>query len=237
MSIYVIADLHLSFNEPKPMNIFGSNWENHEEKIKQDWLKKVKDDDTVLLLGDFSWAMHLRDTLKDFQYLNSLPGRKIMLRGNHDYWWATKSSMEKFLLENNIKNVEFLQNNSIEVENKIVCGTRGWTLANTETENSRKMINRESIRLELSIQDALSKSKEGQEVIVCMHYPPIVKANLIENEMTDFFRIMKKYDIRRCFYGHLHGTSINEAVKGEVFGVNLELVSADGLDFKLLKLE
>ena len=237
MSIYVIADLHLSFNDPKPMSIFGSNWENHEEKIKKDWLGKVKKEDTVLLLGDFSWAMHLRDTLKDFEYINNLPGKKIMLRGNHDYWWATKTSMETFLVENNIKNIDFLQNNSIEVENKIICGTRGWTLANVDTENSRKMINRECIRLELSIQDAISKCKDGQEVIVCMHYPPIVKSNQMSNELTEFIRIMKKYDIKRCFYGHLHGTSINEAVRGNVFGINLELVSADGLDFKLLKLE
>ena len=237
MSIYVIADLHLSFNDPKPMSIFGSNWENHEEKIRQDWTRKVRDEDTVLLLGDFSWAMHLRDTLKDFEYLNSLPGRKILLRGNHDYWWATKASMDNFLIENNIKNIEFMQNNSIEVENKIVCGTRGWTLANTDTENSKKMINRECIRLELSIQDALSKCTNGQEVIACMHYPPIIKSNIATNEMTDFIRIMIKYDIKRCFYGHLHGTSINEAVKGDVFGVNLELVSADGRNFELLKLD
>ena len=237
MSIYIIADLHLSFNDPKPMSIFGNNWNNHEEKIKIDWLSKVREQDTVLLLGDFSWAMHLKDTLKDFEYLNSLPGKKIMLRGNHDYWWSTKASMEKFLKENNISNIEFLQNNSIEIEDKIFCGSRGWTLTNTETENCKKMIDRECTRLELSIQDALLKRKEGQEVIVCMHYPPIVKANQMNNELTDFVKILKKYDIKRCFYGHLHGTSINEAVRGDIFGINMELVSADGLNFKLLKLE
>ena len=237
MSIYVIADLHLSFNEPKPMSIFGNNWENHEEKIRNDWEKTVSNDDTVLLLGDFSWAMHLKDTLKDFEYINSLPGKKIMLRGNHDYWWTTKKRMEQFLQENNIKNVQFLQNNSIDIENKIICGTRGWTLANPETENSRKMISRECIRLELSIQDAISKCKENQEIIVCMHYPPILKANLINNEINDFIRILKKYNIKKCFYGHLHGTSINDAVRDNVLGINFELVSADGLDFKLLKLE
>lgn len=236
MSIYIIADLHLSFNAPKPMSIFGSNWENHYDKIKKDWISKVKEQDTVLLLGDFSWAMHLKDTLKDFEYLNSLPGKKVLLRGNHDYWWTTKRKMEDFLKENKIENIEFLQNDSIEIENKIFCGSRGWTSANTETENSKKMINRECLRLELSIQDALSKQKDGQEIIVCMHYPPIVKANFENNEMTEFIRILKKYDIKRCFYGHLHGTSINEAVTREAFGVKLQLVSADGLNFKLLKL-
>lgn len=237
MSIYIIADLHLSFNEPKPMSIFGNNWENHYDKIKNDWISKVKEKDTVLLLGDFSWAMHLRDTLKDFEYINLLPGKKVLLRGNHDYWWTTKKKMEDFLKENNIGNIEFLQNNSIEIENKIFCGSRGWTLANTETENSKKMITRECQRLELSIQDAISKIKDGQEIIVCLHYPPIIKANLQNNEMTDFFKILKKYNIKRCFYGHLHGTSINEAVIGETFGINLKLVSADGLNFKLLQFD
>ena len=223
MAIYVIADLHLSFNDPKPMSIFGTNWKNHEEKIKKDWISKVKNDDTVLHLGDFSWAMHLNETLKDFEYLNSLPGKKILLRGNHDYWWTTKTKME--------------QNDSIEIENKIFCGTRGWSLLNTETDNSRKIISRECIRLELSIQNALSKYQEGKEIIVCMHYPPILKTNIEKNEFSDFFRILKKYNIKKCFYGHLHGTSIKEALEGDILGIELHLVSADGLDFKLLKFE
>lgn len=237
MSIYIIADLHLSFNEPKPMSIFGENWKNHEEKIKQEWQKKVSENDTVLLLGDFSWAMHLKDTLKDFEYLNSLPGKKIMLKGNHDYWWNTISSMQKFLKENGFSNIEFLQNNSLEVENKIICGTRGWTVAGVDTQNSKKMIQRECIRLELSIKDAIKKNVSGKEIIVCMHYPPILKLNVLNNEMTDFVRILKKYNINKCFYGHLHGTSISEAVQGKCFGIDFKLVSADGMGFKLLKLE
>ena len=166
MAIYVIADLHLSFNDPKPMSIFGTNWKNHEEKIKKDWISKVKNDDTVLHLGDFSWAMHLNETLKDFEYLNSLPGKKILLRGNHDYWWTTKTKMERFIKESGFENISFMQNDSIEIENKIFCGTRGWSLLNTETDNSRKIISRECIRLELSIQNALSKYQEGKEIIV-----------------------------------------------------------------------
>lgn len=237
MAIYVIADLHLSFNDPKPMSIFGTNWKNHEEKIKKDWISKVKNDDTVLLLGDFSWAMHLNETLKDFEYLNSLPGKKILLRGNHDYWWTTKTKMERFIKENGFENISFMQNDSIEIENKIFCGTRGWSLLNTETDNSRKIISRECIRLELSIQNALSKYQEGKEIIVCMHYPPILKTNIEKNEFSDFFRILKKYNIKKCFYGHLHGTSIKEALEGDVLGIELHLVSADGLDFKLLKFE
>ena len=237
MAIYVIADLHLSFNDPKPMSIFGTNWKNHEEKIKKDWISKVKNDDTVLHLGDFSWAMHLNETLKDFEYLNSLPGKKILLRGNHDYWWTTKTKMERFIKESGFENISFMQNDSIERENKIFCGTRGWSLLNTETDNSRKIISRECIRLELSIQNALSKYQEGKEIIVCMHYPPILKTNIEKNEFSDFFRILKKYNIKKCFYGHLHGTSIKEALEGDILGIELHLVSADGLDFKLLKFE
>lgn len=231
MAIYVIADLHLSFNDPKPMSIFGTNWKNHEEKIKKNWISKVKNDDTVVLLGDFSWAMHLNETLKDFEYLNSLPGKKILLRGNHDYWWTTKTKMERFIKESGFENIFFMQNDSIEIENKIFCGTRGWSLSNPETENSRKIISRECIRLELSIQNALSKYQEGKEIIVCMHYPPILKTNIENNEFSDFFRILKKYNIKKCFYGHLHGTSIKEALEGDIFGIKLYLVSADRIRF------
>ena len=120
MAIYTIGDLHLSFKNSKPMNIFGNNWERHEEKIKQDWLSKVKPEDTVIHPGDFSWAMNLKDTLPDFEYLNSLPGKKIMIKGNHEYWWTTVSNMKNFLNQNGFINIDFLQNNSIKVENKII---------------------------------------------------------------------------------------------------------------------
>lgn len=157
MAIFTIGDLHLSSKNPKPMNIFGENWENHEEKIKKDWVSKVTDEDTVIHPGDFSWAMHLKDTIEDFEYLNSLPGKKILLKGNHEYWWTTVTNMKNFINEQGFKNIEFLQNNSFEVENKIICGTRGWTLNNPELENSKKIIAREALRLELSIKDAISK--------------------------------------------------------------------------------
>ena len=229
MSIYAIGDLHLSFNTPKPMNIFGNNWENHEEKIKLDWLSKVKEEDTVIHPGDFSWAINLKDATKDFEYLNSLPGKKIMLKGNHEYWWTTITNMKNFLQENNFKNIEFLQNNSIEVEDKVICGTRGWTLVNEETQNSKKILKREALRLELSIQDGLNKNKE---IIVFMHYPPITKQNL----NTEFMKILQKYNIKKCYYAHLHGHSINDAVQGIVNQIEFKLVSADALDFKLLKI-
>ena len=229
MSIYAIGDLHLSFENPKPMNIFGENWNNHEEKIKKDWEAKVKSNDTVIHLGDFSWAMHLKDTIKDFEYLTALPGKKIMLKGNHEYWWTTITNMKKFLEENNFKNIDFLQNNCFEVEDKVICGTRGWTLANEETENSKKIIKREAIRLELSIKEGIKKEKE---ILVFMHYPPITKQNL----NSEFVKIMQKYNIKKCYYGHLHSKSIEEAQIGLIQGIEYKLVSADALDFKLLKI-
>mgnify|MGYP004567624941 CR=1 FL=1 len=228
MAIYTIGDLHLSFNDPKPMDIFGKNWENHEEKIKRDWISKVGKEDTVIHPGDFSWAMYLKDTVKDFDYLNSLPGKKIMLKGNHEYWWTTITNMKKFLNEHNFNNIDFIQNNSIEVENKVICGTRGWSLVN-ESEDEKRLIAREALRLELSIKSGLEKNKE---IIVFMHYPPIIKQNM-DNEFT---KVLKKYNIKKCYYAHLHGKSIQEAVEGNIQGIEFKLVSADALDFKLLKI-
>lgn len=234
MSIYTIGDLHLSFAKPKPMNIFGNNWDNHEEKIKQDWISKVKENDTVILPGDFSWATYIEDAYLDFKYLEELPGKKILLKGNHDYWWTTVTSMKKFLEENKFNSIDFLYNNSIEVEDKIMIGTRGWSFQ--DSENSTKMINRENQRLEISIQDAMKKNQSNKEIIAFLHYPPLVNTLLIENNHLEFYKTLKKYNIQRCYYGHLHGKSHADAVIGEVGGINFELVSADYLDFKLLKI-
>ena len=234
MAIFAIADLHLSFNENKPMNIFGEKWQNHEEKIKQDWLKKVTEKDTVLLPGDFSWSMYLKDTKADFEYLDKLPGRKILLKGNHDYWWSTLNKMQKYVEENNFKNIDFLYNNSYEVEGDIIAGTRGWVQSNEQED--KKMINRESIRLELSIKDGIQKFGEDKPIIICMHYPPYTnynKQNLID---SPFIEIMRKYNVKKCIYGHLHGESIKEAIQGNIKGIDTTLVSADGVNFKLIKI-
>ena len=167
MSIYVIGDLHLPFGEDKPMDIFGEKWQGYTEKLKEDWNKKVKPEDTVILAGDFSWATYLKDTYKDFEFINNLPGKKILLKGNHDYWWTTVKSMKTYLEENEFENIDFLYNNSFEIEDKIIVGTRGWALL--DSENSEKMIKRESARLELSIKDAIQKYGEDKELICIMH--------------------------------------------------------------------
>lgn len=234
MAIYTIGDLHLSFHENKPMSIFGENWEGHEEKIKKDWTKKVQENDLVVIPGDFSWSTYLKDTVQDFDYLNKLPGKKLLLKGNHDYWWTTVTSMRNFLQENHFENIDFLYNNSYEYENYIICGTRGWSSA--EEGEDRKLLKREAIRLELSLQDGIKNYGKEKEILVFMHYPPINNSNLIQNETNEFVRIMQKYNVKRCYYGHLHSNSIQEAVEGKHFGIDFKLVSADGVDFKLVKI-
>lgn len=234
MSIYVMADLHLSFEKEKPMSIFGDNWENHANKIKNNWKNKVTNNDYVILPGDFSWAMHLKETYKDFQYLNELPGKKILLKGNHDYWWTTLKNMREFVKENNFENIDFLYNNSYLVEDKIIVGTRGWNIL--DTDNSKKMIKRECNRLELSLKDGIEKYGNQREIIAFMHYPPVTQSLLSNNGESEFIDLMKKYNIKRCYYGHLHGQAHKDAIEGNVEGIELKLISADYLDFDLLKL-
>ena len=230
MSIFTIADLHLSFSSNKPMGIFGQNWENHEEKIKQDWLLKVKEDDIVILPGDFSWGMYLNETIKDFEFINGLPGKKILLKGNHDYWWTTVTNMRNFIKENNFKDIDFLHNNSYEFEDVIIAGTKGYNLS--DDEEDKRLTRRETVRLELSIKEGIVKYGSNKEIMVFMHYPPITKDNL----NTQYVDIMKKYNVKRCYYGHLHAQAINEAIEGEIKGIQFYLVSADKLDFTLLKI-
>lgn len=233
MAIYTIGDLHLSFSTDKPMEVFGDNWYNYEEKIENNWKENVKEEDIVILPGDFSWAMYLEDTIKDFQFINNLPGKKILLKGNHDYWWTTNTNMRKFLSENNIKNIDFLYNNSYEFENKIIVGVRGWN--QSDDEEDKRLNKREVNRLELSILDGTSKYGENKEIIAFMHYPPITRYHIQKNLKSDYIELMKKYNIKKCYYAHLHANSIKEAIEGNIEGINLKLVSSDGLDFKLLK--
>lgn len=235
MAIYTIADLHLSFGEDKPMSIFGENWEGHSDKIKNNWIAKVKPEDTVVLPGDFSWSMYLENTYKDFEYLNSLPGKKLLLKGNHDYWWTTVTNMKNFLKENNFENIDFIYNNSYLVEDKILTGTRGWNLL--ESENSNKMINRESIRLKLAIEDGIKNYGKDKEIIIFMHYPPITKNSINNNQFLDFIKIMKEYNVKKCYYGHLHGKSHEDAVEGEYQGIEFKLISADYLNFDLIEVK
>lgn len=234
MSIYVIADLHLSFSVNKPMDIFGNNWENHSEKIKNSWIKKVKEEDTVILPGDFSWATYLEETFEDFSFLNNLPGKKIMSKGNHDYWWTTLTSMKRYLTEKGFKNIDFLYNNSFLVEDKIITGTRGW-VNSFRSEENYKILRRENERLKLSIQDGIKKFGNDKEIITFIHYPPFYKEAVPEE--IDFIKTMHDYNIKRCYYGHLHSESHKDAIEGNIDGIDYKLISSDYLNFELIKID
>ena len=230
MAIYTISDLHLSLGMDKPMNIFGENWENHDKKIKANWTKKVKQNDLVLLPGDFSWAMYIEDAKKDFEYLNELPGTKLLLKGNHDYWWESLTKMRKFLEENNFKNIDFIYNNSYIWEDKIIVGTRGWS---EQEENAEKIIKRENIRLGLSLEDGVKRFGKDKEIIVCMHYPPF---NRYEKTELNFIKTMKKYNVKTCIYGHIHGEATKEAKQGKIDGIQFIMASSDYTNFDLIKI-
>ena len=230
MAIYGISDLHLSFGIDKPMDIFGSNWENHEQKVKENWIKKVKEDDLVLLPGDFSWAMYMEEAKKDFEYLNELPGTKLLLKGNHDYWWTSLLKMREFLKENNFKNIDFIHNNSYLWEDKIIVGTRGWS---EQEENAEKIIRRENIRVELSLKNGIEQFGENKEIIVCMHYPPF---NRYEKLELNLIKTMKKYNVTKCIYGHIHGDAHKDAVQGIIDGIEFKMISSDYTDFDLVQI-
>lgn len=229
MSIYAISDLHLAFNKNKPMEIFGDNWKEHYIKIKSDWESQVKEDDLVLLPGDFSWAMDLKGNLEEFRYLEELPGRKILLKGNHDYWWNSLTKMKKFLEENNIKTIDFLYNNSYLFEDYIIVGTRGWEDSNSE--DDLKILKREWLRLELSLKDGVNKYGADKKIIVNMHYPPF-----IENADVDFINLMEKFNVEYCIYGHIHGKIDKEIETLENTKIKFKLVSCDYLNFRLYKI-
>lgn len=229
MSIYAISDLHLSFNTNKPMDIFG--WNDYEEKISQDWRTNVKEEDLVLLAGDFSWEMKLENTYKDFQFINNLPGKKLLLKGNHDLWWTTLKRMREFLNEKEFNNIDFIYNNSYEFENYIIAGTRGWNLV-SENIDDKKIKDRELLRLENSIIDGIQKYGEDKPIIVCMHYPPLLK----DLKNSEFTKILEKYNVKYCLYGHLHGKSHINVFDGIYNNVNYKMVSCDYTGFKLIKI-
>ncbi|MCL2860319.1 MAG: metallophosphoesterase [Oscillospiraceae bacterium] len=231
MSIFAISDLHFAFDKEKPMDIFGENWGNHEKKIQENWQNEVKGNDLILLPGDLSWAMNLEENYKEFQYLENLPGKKILLKGNHDYWWTTLTNMKKYLDESGFKTIELLHNNSFLYENYIIAGTRGWVSSNLEEDV--KILKRELIRLELSIENGIRQFGNDKEIIVMMHYPPFIDKKI----GISFIELMNKYNVKTCIYGHIHGHFENVITNVENSNIEFKLVSADYLDFKLLLVE
>lgn len=221
MSIFTIGDLHLSLGVSKPMDIF-EGWQDYHLRLKNNWQKLVKPEDTVIICGDVSWAMNLKDAAEDFNFIENLNGNKIILKGNHDYWWQTGKKLNNFITENNFSTIKFLYNNSYEVEDIIVCGTRGWIFENGEPADE-KVILREAGRLKAS----LDYIKSDKEKVVFLHYPPVYQ-NLKNNHILN---ILSQYNIKRCYYGHLHGKSIAYAFQGVYDNINYKLISADSLEF------
>ena len=230
MALFAISDLHLSLGNDKPMDIFSQNWEGHAEKIRNNWMETVSNKDTVVIPGDISWATYLDHAIEDFKFLNQLPGRKIISKGNHDYWWTTASKMNKFLQENHIENIFFLHNNFYTYNEWAICGTRGWSVHEKAIgEDPKKIFNREYKRLELSLEQA---RKNGySRIIAVLHYPPF-NYDKLDNGFID---IMKSYDVSMCLYGHLHG-EFSCVRQGTIDRIEYIFVSSDYLDFKLQKL-
>ena len=232
----------MGFSVEKPMDIFGDNWKSHDEQIKEDWLEKVNSNDTVIIPGDFSWGIDLEEAKEDFRFLNELPGKKILSKGNHDYYWTTLTKMNKFLKENSFDNIFFMQNNSYVVENKIIVGTRGWVTNNYQVQDDYKVLKRECERLEVSIKDGINKKQElendsNYEMIAFLHYPPFYKDQNVSDEIN-FRKVLQNYGIKKCYYAHLHGSSHSEAIEGTLEdGIYYKLVSSDYLGFKLYKID
>lgn len=226
MALYALADLHLACSVDKQMDIFGGRWKNYMQKIENNWNRIVKPEDVVVICGDISWGINFKEAKADFEYINRLYGKKIMLKGNHDLWWQTVSKMKRFLKENNFVNIEFLHNNCYTYQNVGICGTRGWFYEEDfKEQHDEKIFKRELLRLECSLKAA---QKENLCEIYCfLHYPPIYS----NFKCDEIINLMKNYNVTRCIYGHLHSDSIKWAVLGKHENIEYILASGDHVDF------
>lgn len=223
MALYAMGDLHLCLGAPKPMDVFGGAWVGYMEKLKQG-LSVITEKDTLVLMGDLSWALDLNSAVADFAWINEIPGRKIILKGNHDYWWSTQAKFTKFCLENGFSDLNLLNNNCFFYDDWAICGTRGWFFEEERSgDHDEKVFRRELIRLKASL-----KAAGDREKMVFLHYPPRYKGYTCR-EILD---LLESYGVRQCFYGHLHGASHKLAMEGTWDGVEYRLLSADYLNFQ-----
>lgn len=222
MAIFALSDLHLPLGIDKPMDIFGVRWDNYVEKIEYEWKNRVEEEDYVIVNGDFSWATYLSEALKDFEFLDALPGKKLLSKGNHDYWWETLTKMKEFLEANSIKSISFLQNNAILCDSVAVCGAKGWISPEDKAfkKEDEKIYRRELIRLENSLKEA---SKLSDTIIAALHYPPD----------EAYMEVIEKYNVYKCVFGHLHG---KRAEDFRCNNQNYALVSADFLKFAPIRI-
>ena len=222
MSLYVISDPHLSLTTDKSMTVFPG-WNDYVMRLEKQWRQLVTSEDTVVLAGDISWAMTLDDALEDFRFLHALPGRKLLFKGNHYYWWCTRRKMDSFFEENGLSSLTVVHNDAVTVDERFaVCGSRGWFY--DDAEDNVKILRREAERLRTSIRAA---KQTGLEPVVFLHYPPLFDGRVCE-EITD---VLKAEGIKRCYYGHVHGAGIRQAFEGEWEGIAFRLTSCDALRF------
>lgn len=231
MNIYSISDLHLDINNTKPMDIFGPVWNNYLDKIIDSWNSQVKDDDVVIMAGDYSWAMKLEEVEKDFDFLRSLNGIKIIIRGNHDYWWSSVSKVRAKLPENTYA----LQNDAIKIGDYIFCGNRGWLIpeGKQNTEENQKIYAREVIRLEMSLKAAKKLQIDNEKIVFITHYPPF--NNKIEP--SEYTRMLEEYGVNIVVFGHLHGYVNPKMLYNEINGVKYFLTSCDAVKNQLVKID
>ena len=223
MALYVIGDPHLSISTGKSMNIFPG-WDDYEKRLKANWERLVEPEDTVVVAGDISWCMDMDEGVEDFRFLHNLPGRKIILKGNHDYWWSTKKKADEFFERNSFDTLHILHNNTYTCGGIAVCGTRGWFYDAENDENTEKIILREAARLRTSIK---AGRELGGEPVVFLHYPPVSKTQACQ-PIVD---VLKEENIKHCYYAHLHSASAYNSFNGEMDGIKYELLSADYLKF------
>lgn len=230
MRVFAISDLHLSINNPKPMNIFGPTWDNYVDDIFADWDKKVTDDDMVIVAGDISWAMNLEDAVCDLELIGKNKGKKIIVRGNHDYWWSTISKVRGVLPPN----FYALQNDAIKIEDKVFCGSRAWSVPEKgePTPEDKKILDREVIRLRMSFEKAKALATNGEKIIAILHYPPFNS----KREDSDFTRLIEEFGITTVVYGHLHGNQCKSDLIVNKNGVTYYLTSCDKLGNKLVEI-
>ncbi len=234
MKIFALSDLHLSFMVEKPMDIFGGNWENHTEKLKENWQNMVSQDDLVLIAGDISWAMKMEETQKDLEFIESLNGRKIIIKGNHEYWWKSVSNVRAILP----KSIMALQNDAVKIGNVVIAGTRGWDVPESEndsrfTQEDQKLYAREQIRMELALESAKKLIKEGDTLIYMIHYPPFNS----KREDSEFTRLLEKYGAKKVVYGHLHKSMGRYSTHISKNGIDYYLTSADLIEMKPMLIE
>lgn len=226
MALYAIGDTHLALGGDKIMDVFGGGWIGYVDKLRQGFAE-VTPEDTVVLCGDLSWGMSLEESKEDFAFLDALPGKKLLMKGNHDYWWTTASKMERFFVENGFTTLHLLHNNAYFYGDVALCGTRGWFYEEDRGEQSAKIFNRELIRLEAS----LKAGGEGEKFCF-LHYPPLYQGYRCQ-EIID---LMERYGVTRCYYGHLHGGGHRLAVSGQQGSIEYHLVAADYVGFRPTKI-